>query len=135
MAKQKGWRRPWDGPDGRDFEEYQNEGRDENNKIKTLAGRDGPLPGTKKRDDDSSDSSSDEDDTHLEVSEGLSNQIKNLLSAPSFDWADTQDMSIYKNDPYEKYTKAFGGRIFRMMGGIGKQFQRLVSIGLDKAGL
>lgn len=29
MAKQRGWRRPWDGPDGQAFKDYQNEGRPE----------------------------------------------------------------------------------------------------------
>ena len=35
MAKQRGWRRPWDGPDGQAFKDYQNAGRAEGMELKT----------------------------------------------------------------------------------------------------
>eukprot|EP00520_Triparma_pacifica_P016971 CAMPEP_0118642542 /NCGR_PEP_ID=MMETSP0785-20121206/5887_1 /TAXON_ID=91992 /ORGANISM="Bolidomonas pacifica, Strain CCMP 1866" /LENGTH=1549 /DNA_ID=CAMNT_0006534093 /DNA_START=130 /DNA_END=4776 /DNA_ORIENTATION=- len=130
MAKQRGWRRPWDGPDGKAFIEYQNEGRQEGMELKRLAGEGGALPGAetaagKAIEEDSSDS---DDDAHdeLEAMKDANLAIDRLLNMQAFDWQDTQDMDQYNNDPYEKYANSFGHSIVNMASGIGKKFTRFM---------
>ena len=133
-AKQKGWRRPWDGPDGAAFVKYQNEGRDEGNLLKRLAGEGGALPGQ-----DSDDSDSEAEYVFKTGREQEENDpmiaVEHLLKMQAFDWQDTQDMAQYDNDPYEKFSNKFGNRVMAMANGIGKSLTRLASMALDATGL
>ncbi|GMI11247.1 hypothetical protein TrVE_jg2968 [Triparma verrucosa] len=128
-AKQRGWRRPWDGPDGEAFAKYQNEGRSEGNLLARLAGEGTALPGTDGGDDSDSDNefNFDGDENPLTI-------VDAILQQQSFDWTDTTDMAQYDCDPYEKYSNKFGNRIFAMASGIGKQLTRMTSLALDAAG-
>ena len=61
--------------------------------------------------------------------------VEHLLGMQAYDWSDTQDMSQYDNEPYERFSNKFGNRVMAMASGISKSITRLASLALDATGL
>jgi len=133
QAKQKGWRRPWDGPDGQHFIDYQLE----SSNPRKLAGEGGELPGEDKREDGSDSEEEDEEEIAADFAsaEAFESSINKILKMKSFDWTDTQDMSIYDNAPYTRYNNTMGTRINRYTRNLASTLTDFKNQQLAKVGL
>ena len=131
LAKQRGWRRPWDGPDGAEFEKYQNAGREEGNPLAKMAGEGGALPG----EEEEKGSDSEEEEAEGGGGESAILGIERLLKQNVFDWTNTAEMTQYENFPYTKYKASFGNRVSRFTRGISKSVTRGISGFLEATGM
>ena len=140
LAKQRGWRRPWDGPDGRDFELYQNAGRKGGRKgVTQLAGEGGALPGEGENDGGEGGDGEDEDDDDSDEEGGGGENpnivLDRVLKDEVFDWSDTIDMKQYENAPYTRFNQRFGSRAGRVAQSFGKGVAIMTSNIMEMVGM
>jgi len=131
QAKQKGWRRPWDGSDGENFIFYQlSKGR-----PTRLAGEGGRLPGGEEGGGKDYDSDSDDNGGDYESAETFEHSVNRLLKQKSFDWTETQDMAVFDNEPYKKYSGKMGTKLAKYSQSLRGSMTDIKNMGMSRIGL